>query len=502
MYTTMSESHEVHLAIYDLSHGMARQLSAQFLGPQYAIDIIPHTAVIVYGREFFFGGGIQHEDPIQFRRMMGIQPVKVQSLGRTNVSRVQFELWCQESTRSGRYTAASYDLLQRNCNNFSHDAALQGLKLVQGVPDWILDVPRKFLSSPMGQMVRPMLENMQVTGNSPGVGSGAAPFANAPTNNFNAVSPISSSVPIDNPWAKIPSKQTPTAPKKDPTKPPADRKPLLDSFHKPLISSDSKTVILCIKKLIEVVQDTTEKQYLVTMGQTLSSNRKPEYEHVQRSCEIVLSVLQQHNKVTTFALMFLRVLILHSSEEDRAALACLDWIKMQLSSQDTSTASNHVLASHTARSMAWTTLSNAASLSWWKIPENFTEIALMDLAVESQPRPEVRQAVAAFLYNLTLKHDNRADDELSDMSVSILCATMEDIVNEPDATTCLRRLLVGAHILAPEKKVHGTAKHLFQDLGFQEAVQELSSSITTSGNTDDAQKCKSLAVEILDLFHG
>ena len=67
---------EVQLAVYDLSHGMARQLSAQFLGPQYAIDIIPHTALVVFGREYYFGGGIQHEDPTVFRRSMGIHPVR------------------------------------------------------------------------------------------------------------------------------------------------------------------------------------------------------------------------------------------------------------------------------------------------------------------------------------------------------------------------------------------------------------------------------------------
>lgn len=33
----------VQLAIYDLSHGMARTLSGQFLGPGHELDLIPHT---------------------------------------------------------------------------------------------------------------------------------------------------------------------------------------------------------------------------------------------------------------------------------------------------------------------------------------------------------------------------------------------------------------------------------------------------------------------------
>jgi hypothetical protein len=33
--------------------------TAQFLGPQHAIDIIPHTAIVVFGQEYFFGQGIE-----------------------------------------------------------------------------------------------------------------------------------------------------------------------------------------------------------------------------------------------------------------------------------------------------------------------------------------------------------------------------------------------------------------------------------------------------------
>jgi hypothetical protein len=45
---------EVH--VYDLSQGMARQLSPALLGKQ--IDGIWHTGVQVYGTEYYFGGGI------------------------------------------------------------------------------------------------------------------------------------------------------------------------------------------------------------------------------------------------------------------------------------------------------------------------------------------------------------------------------------------------------------------------------------------------------------
>lgn len=77
---SLQQSHEVQLAIYDLSQGMARQLSAQFLGPSHQIDAIPHTGVICYGLEYFFGGGIQCEEPSQlvnFRGGRKVAPVEI-----------------------------------------------------------------------------------------------------------------------------------------------------------------------------------------------------------------------------------------------------------------------------------------------------------------------------------------------------------------------------------------------------------------------------------------
>jgi hypothetical protein len=41
---------EVTLHMYDLSQGMARQMSQQLLGRQ--VDAVYHTAVVAYGREW------------------------------------------------------------------------------------------------------------------------------------------------------------------------------------------------------------------------------------------------------------------------------------------------------------------------------------------------------------------------------------------------------------------------------------------------------------------
>ena len=41
---------------FDLTQGLARALSRGFIGKQ--IDGVWHTAVCVYGKEYFYGGGI------------------------------------------------------------------------------------------------------------------------------------------------------------------------------------------------------------------------------------------------------------------------------------------------------------------------------------------------------------------------------------------------------------------------------------------------------------
>ena len=45
-----ADEQKVVLRVYDLSNGMARTMSQQLLGMQ--VDIVPHTGVFVYGREW------------------------------------------------------------------------------------------------------------------------------------------------------------------------------------------------------------------------------------------------------------------------------------------------------------------------------------------------------------------------------------------------------------------------------------------------------------------
>lgn len=53
----MSETFKVVLRVYDLSQGMAKVLSPSIIGKQ--IDGVWHTGIVVYGKEYFYSGGIQ-----------------------------------------------------------------------------------------------------------------------------------------------------------------------------------------------------------------------------------------------------------------------------------------------------------------------------------------------------------------------------------------------------------------------------------------------------------
>lgn len=146
----------VTLHVYDLSQGMARQLSPALLGK--TIDGVWHTGVLVFGKEYFFGGGgIQAMDPQLVVARYGMQPVRTVALGETTKTQQELETYLRAN--SARFTDATYDLLRHNCNNFSNEVSR--FLVGTGIPQYILDLPNEALNTPMGAMLRPMLENMQ-----------------------------------------------------------------------------------------------------------------------------------------------------------------------------------------------------------------------------------------------------------------------------------------------------------------------------------------------------
>lgn len=148
-------SYPVKLYIYDLSRGMARQLSPVMLGKQ--LDGIWHTAIVVHGKEYFFvGEGINNCPP--GGTPLG-EPDSVVDMGFTEVPAELFMEYLTSLAES-TYRGDKYNLFEHNCNSFSNEVAqfLTGRK----IPSYITDLPSEVLSTPFGQALRPLLDSVVI----------------------------------------------------------------------------------------------------------------------------------------------------------------------------------------------------------------------------------------------------------------------------------------------------------------------------------------------------
>ncbi|GIL71498.1 hypothetical protein Vretimale_2636 [Volvox reticuliferus] len=148
----MSDEEKVLLHVYDLTNGLARSLSPMLLGQQ--IDAIYHTGVVVGGIEYFFGGGVQH--CIAGQTPFG-QPLRTVELGVTHLGKdVREELLADLSSR---FTPQDYNLITKNCNHFS--SAWTELLTGNPIPDEYVNQAQRILQSPLGQMLLPIMEQME-----------------------------------------------------------------------------------------------------------------------------------------------------------------------------------------------------------------------------------------------------------------------------------------------------------------------------------------------------
>mmetsp|Transcript_17424 Transcript_17424/g.32655 ORF Transcript_17424/g.32655 Transcript_17424/m.32655 type:complete len:498 (+) Transcript_17424:207-1700(+) len=471
MSTSSTTTHEVQLAIYDLSMGMARGLSAQFLGPQHAVEIIPHTAIIAYGKEYYFGQGIEWCSPHEFRATRGIHPIDIQPLGHTACTEQQFEEWCRAQAANGSFGMQSYDFFHRNCNNFSEEAAKQGLRLQKGVPQWILDLPQKFLNSPMGMVVRPMLEQMQISNTAPtNVPSGGAGLTRAsqPT-----ASSTSAATPVANPWANISAAKS-TAAAQPSSLPKQTRRatPLLDK-QTALLSTDTGVVKICIDRL---KPDQEHNEYLSKLADTEASWMQKDINSLH---QYLRTVIENDSQNISFALMLLRLLVLRQSSNS-------DVSSNEEQSQSTQLVANLLmedeLKSLATRSMAWCVLSNAIGSTQppdWENSVGNDSIKLtqvIDQALsDSNPTKDgasspknmsLRQSAAAFLYNSArvVSDDGNDGTELSEGMMSILLGCFEHLHEETDVISSKRHYMAVGQLLKSHK-FGETAVELVKDLG-------------------------------------
>lgn len=179
----------VTLCMYDLSNGLAAQMSAQILGVHF--DAIWHTSIVVFDTEFYFDGGVgiaACQPPFTSRFGRPIRQVRHS----TRVDRATFLNWV-ESIGQVKYGPGDYDMIRRNCNHFSEDALM--FLASETLPDTVSHMIPRLLATPQGRMMLPML------------GQGA-PSAGPPPSRG---APASSSQPPSRPSYTIPPPALPSA---------------------------------------------------------------------------------------------------------------------------------------------------------------------------------------------------------------------------------------------------------------------------------------------------
>ncbi|KAJ1329528.1 desumoylating isopeptidase 1 [Microdochium nivale] len=145
---------DVHLLVYDLSGGMARQMSMGFLG--FQLDAIYHTSIELGGQEFVYDGGINVIKPGSSH--LG-RPLQRLHLGHTDLPMDVISEYL-DSLRD-IFTPQAYDLFRHNCNNFSNDFST--FLVGKGIPEHIANMPQAVLDSPFGRMLQPQLTQMVET---------------------------------------------------------------------------------------------------------------------------------------------------------------------------------------------------------------------------------------------------------------------------------------------------------------------------------------------------
>jgi hypothetical protein len=93
------------------------------------IDGIWHTGIVVYGKEFYFGGGISYDLPActpfgkqrHLTNFVAGQPTKRIELGETEVPEDIFMELLRDV--APRFTESTYNVLTNNCNNFTDECA-------------------------------------------------------------------------------------------------------------------------------------------------------------------------------------------------------------------------------------------------------------------------------------------------------------------------------------------------------------------------------------------
>lgn len=146
-------SYLVKVNLYDMTQGMARQLSPGILGRE--ISGFWHTGIVVYGKEYFWADTVVNM-PERPQGHWAVPLTQSLELGRTELPQEMFEMWLAEV--APRFQQSTYDLISNNCNHFTEEAAQ--FLVGTSIPSFVLTQAEDVFSTPLGAAFRPMVENL------------------------------------------------------------------------------------------------------------------------------------------------------------------------------------------------------------------------------------------------------------------------------------------------------------------------------------------------------
>ena len=132
---------------------------------------------------------------------MPMPPCEILEVGRT--SKTEAQLTAFLSSITNQFTAATYDLLNHNCNHFSNAVVRFLSDGTAAVPDRIVNIANEALSTPQGQALRRIIEGMQQQMNNNNAGNHFNPLGHVPsaTSSVPAASTAAAATPAATPAA-------------------------------------------------------------------------------------------------------------------------------------------------------------------------------------------------------------------------------------------------------------------------------------------------------------
>lgn len=145
------EEQDVLLYQYDLTNGLAKTIVKFMTGKD--MEAVWHTSIVVFGKEYFYGGGICSGQPK--KTPYGL-PIKESVFGKTTKTKEELSKFLKEISDDFNYE--NYHVFKHNCNHFTNEVC----KFLCGkpLPDEILSQEKLLDGTEFGKWLLPKLEKM------------------------------------------------------------------------------------------------------------------------------------------------------------------------------------------------------------------------------------------------------------------------------------------------------------------------------------------------------